>query len=328
MAACLLVCGAFALSALAWFLGTGSRGFGPPVRGGFHPAPFVILVLVALGIAYVVRSMRRVVSPLSGLISAASRVEAGDYSVRVVEQGSPELRSVARAFNAMTATLHENEQRRRSFLADVTHELRTPLAVIRGQAEAIADGVYPGDPEHLAPIIEAARALEVLSEDLRTLALSEAGALALARERVDLAALAHDAVAGFQARAEADGVTLTAEADEGAPAADADPVRIRGVLGNLLANALRHTPSGGAVRVAVGRSGDRVELRVTDTGEGIPAALLPHVFDRFVKGPGSKGSGLGLAIARDVVIAHGGTIDIDSRPEAGTTVRLALPAAT
>jgi two-component system sensor histidine kinase BaeS len=232
---------------------------------------------------------------------------------------------VARAFNAMTATLHENERRRRSFLADVTHELRTPLAVIRGQAEAIADGVYPGDAEHLAPIIEAARALEVLTEDLRTLALSEAGALALAREHVDLAGLAEDAVAAFQARAEAAGVTLTAEADPDVPAADVDPVRIRGVLGNLLANALRHTPAGGTVQVVVGRAGDRIELRVSDTGEGIPADLLPRVLDRFVKGPGSAGSGLGLAIARDVVTAHGGTIDIESRPGAGTIVKLALP---
>lgn len=297
-------------------------------RGGIHPAvPVVLLFLVVVVVAFALRGVRRVVSPLSGLISAAGRVEAGDYSARVQEQGSPELRSVARAFNAMTATLSENERRRRSFLADVTHELRTPLAVIRGQAEAIADGVYPGDAEHLAPIIEAARALEVLTEDLRTLALSEAGALALAREHVDLAALAHDAVSAFQARAEAAGVTLSAGADEDLPPADADPVRIQGVVGNLLANALRHTPAGGAVRVAVGRAGDRVELTVSDTGEGIPAELVPHVFDRFVRGAGSTGTGLGLAIARDVVTAHGGTIDIDSRPGAGTTVRLALPAA-
>lgn len=302
-------------------------GAAPMGNRGIHAPQLAFLALIAIAVALAVRSVRRVVTPLSGLVAAAGRVEAGDYTAQVSERGSAELRSVARAFNAMTATLRENEERRRSFLADVTHELRTPLAVIRGQAEAIADGVYPGDAEHLAPIIEAARALEVLTEDLRTLALSEAGALALAREQVDVIALAHDAVAAFQARAESAGVALTAEAAEDVPPADADPARIRAVLGNLLANAVRHTPVGGSVRVAVRRSGDRVELSVTDTGEGIPADLLPHVFDRFVKGPGSIGSGLGLAIARDVVTAHGGTIGIESRPGTGTAVRLELPAA-
>jgi two-component system, OmpR family, sensor histidine kinase BaeS len=316
---------ALGLSALASLIGNWPVGRGG--GAGIRAPQLLLILLIAIGIAVAVRSVRRVVTPLSGLIAAAGRVEAGDYTARVAVQGSPELRSVARAFNAMTATLRENEQRRRSFLADVTHELRTPLAVIRGQAEAIADGVYPGDAEHLAPIIEAARALEVLTEDLRTLALTEAGALALAREQVDLAALAQDAVAAFQAQAEAAGVTLTAEAAEEVPPADADPARIRAVLGNLLANALRHTPAGGTVSVAVRRSGERVELAVADTGEGIPADLLPHVFDRFAKGPGSPGSGLGLAIARDVVTAHGGTIEIASEPGAGATVRLALPAA-
>ncbi|HYW23045.1 MAG TPA: HAMP domain-containing sensor histidine kinase [Terriglobales bacterium] len=315
-----------ALSLVAWLVesATGAAQVG---NRGIHAPQLAFLLLVAIAIAVAVRSVRRVVTPLRGLITAAGRVEEGDYSAHVSERGSSELRSVARAFNAMTARLRADDERRRSFLADVTHELRTPLAVIRGQAEAIADGLYPGDAEHLAPIIEAARTLEVLTEDLRTLALSEAGALALAREHVDLVALAHDAVAAFQARAGSVGISLAADAGEDVPAADIDPARIRSVLGNLLANALRHTPAGGTVRVAVRRSGDQVELSVADSGEGIPADLLPHVFERFVKGPGSTGSGLGLAIARDVVTAHGGTIGIESRQGAGTTVRLELPAA-
>jgi signal transduction histidine kinase len=313
---------AIGLAALAEALGAGRPG-----GGGFHPGPpLFLLVLLAAAVIIAVRSVRRVVTPLSGLVAAAGRVEAGDYSAQVQERGSPELRSVARAFNAMTARLRENEARRRTFLADVTHELRTPLAVIRGQAEAIADGVYPGDAEHLAPIIEAARALEVLTEDLRTIALSESGALPLAREHVDVAALADHAVAAFRAQAEAAGVTLTAEAGDDVPPADVDPARMSAVVGNLLANALRHTPSGGAIRVAVRRSADGVQLSVADTGRGIPPDLLPHVFDRFVKGPGSTGSGLGLAIALDVVYAHGGTISIESPPGMGTTVTLDLPA--
>jgi len=293
--------------------------------GPVHVGVLVGLLLVALVVAGALRLLGRLVSPLGGLVRAARRIEAGDYSVRVPERGTPELSSVARAFNAMSARLEANEQRRRTFLADVTHELRTPLAVIRGQAEAIADGVYPGDADHLAPILDAARTLEVLTEDLRTLALADAGSLVLAREPVDPAALVHDAVAGFRARAETAGVALEAEAEPDLAPAELDPSRIRSVIGNLVANALSHTPVGGTVRVRVRSSGERIEVAVTDDGEGIPNDLLPHVFERFVRGPGSRGSGLGLAIARDVVTAHGGTIGIESREGAGTTVRVELP---
>src|SRR5205807_494042 len=170
-------------------------------------------------------------------------------------------------------------------------------------------------------------ALEVLVEDLRTLALSDAGSLTLAREPVEPAALAHDAVAAFRTQAEAAGVTLAADVDPAVPPVDADPARLRGVIGNLVANALRHTPGGGSVTIGARDRAGRVALTVTDTGEGIPPDLLPRVLDRFVRGPGSRGSGLGLAIARDVVAAHGGTIEIESQPGTGTTVRLLLPAA-
>jgi two-component system, OmpR family, sensor histidine kinase BaeS len=296
------------------------------------PRPFPLLavaalVLLALGVATSASRLRRLARPLADLIEAAGRIEAGDYSGRVAEHGPPELRSVARAFNAMTARLSADQERRRSFLADVAHELRTPLAVIRGQAEAISDGVYPGDPDHVAPIVDATRTLEVLVDDLSTLALSETGSLALSPEPVDPAALAHDTLAAFAARAEAAGVRLEAGVGPGVPPVRADPARIRGVLGNLVANAVRHTPAGGWVRVSAAAQPEGVTITVADSGEGIPPELLPHVFERFVRGPGSTGSGLGLAIAHDVVTAHGGTIAIESQPGTGTTVRLTLPAA-
>ncbi len=287
----------------------------------------VALLLVAVAIAGGARRVRRLARPLGELVEAAGRIEAGDYAGRVAEHGPPELRSVARAFNDMTARLRANEERRRTFLADVTHELRTPLSVIRGQAEAIADGVYPGDAEHVAPIIDATRTLELLVDDLRTLTLSDTGSLVLSVEPVDPAALVHDTLTAFAGRADAAGVSLSAGIDAGAPAVYVDPARIRGVLGNLVSNAVRHTPPGGSVRVTAAPAGGAVLIAVADSGEGIPPELLPHVFERFVKGPGSPGSGLGLAIARDVVTAHGGTIGIESRPAAGTTVRLTLPAA-
>lgn len=297
-------------------LATGSR----PVRFAAVASLLVIAIAVVL-------ALRRVTRPVDALVEAAGRIEAGDYSARIPERGPREVRSVARAFNAMSARLEANEARRRGFLADVTHELRTPLAVIRGQAEAIADGLYPGDAAHLAPILDATRALDVLVEDLRTLALSEAGALTLAREAVDVEPLLAETLAGLRPGAEEAGVALVAEVPDGLPPADADPARLLGVLGNLVGNAIRHTPPGGSVKVGGRRDGNRVVLTVTDTGEGIPPDLLPRVFDRFVKGAGSRGTGLGLAIAKDVVDAHGGSIGVESEVGRGTTVTMALPVA-
>jgi signal transduction histidine kinase len=207
-------------------------------------------------------------------------------------------------------------------MADVTHELRTPLSVIRGQAEAIADGVYPADTAHLAPILDATQTLDRLVEDLRTLVLTEAGNLVLNKEPTELGQLVQDAVESFRSQAESAGVSLTTEAADNLPTIEVDPARIRQVIGNLLSNAIRHTPSGGSVKVAVSGGSDQVTLNVTDTGEGIPPDLLPHVFERFVKGPNSKGSGLGLAIAHDIVRAHGANLAIASERNHGTVATI------
>jgi len=282
---------------------------------------------VVFAVAAALRGMRGLALPVGDLVEAAGRIEAGDYSVRVAERGPREVRSVVRAFNSMGARLESTDSQRRSFVADVTHELRAPLSIIRGQAEGIVDGVYRGDAEHVGPILDATETLELLVEDLRTLALSETGSLALAREPVDLAVLVNETLAAFRAAAAAKGVTLAEDVSLDVPAVDADPARIRGVLGNLLTNAIRHTPAGGSVRVGATGAGDLVTVSVRDTGEGIPGDLKPHVFERFVKGGDSRGSGLGLAIARDVVVAHGGRIELGSLPDAGTEVRFTLPVA-
>jgi signal transduction histidine kinase len=264
---------------------------------------------------------------MNNLIDAAQRIESGDYSAQVPEWGSRDIRSVARAFNSMSARLKTIDEQRRSFMADVTHELRTPLSVIRGQAEAIADGVYPADAAHLAPILDATQALDRLVEDLRTLVLTDAGNLALNKEPTDLGQLVEDTVGSFRSQAESAGVSLTTEVSDNLPSVEVDPARIRQVISNLLSNAIRHTPSGGSVKVAVSSASNQVTMTVTDTGEGISPELLPHVFERFVKGPNSTGSGLGLAIARDIVRAHSGGIEVRSS-ESGTTLTVTLPAAT
>jgi two-component system sensor histidine kinase BaeS len=227
----------------------------------------------------------------------------------------------------MSARLAATDEQRRRLLSDVSHELRTPLTVIQGNLEAIMDGIYPADEAHLAPVLEEARVLGRLVDDLRTLASAEAGALSLEREAVDLEHLAADLVAGFRAQADTAGVTLSVDAHE-AVVADADPERLRQVLANLVANALRATPRGGRVSIEIGRdpSGGPV-LTVTDTGAGMERDELERIFERFYRSTASRGSGLGLPIARELVRAHGGRIEASSEPGVGTTMRVHLPPA-
>lgn len=298
---------------------------------GFHQASaqlrvgsVALLVLLFFGLGGGGRLLRRVARPVGDIVEAARRVEAGDLTARVVERGPRDVRSVARAFNAMSDQLEQTDARRRRFLADVTHELRTPLAVIRGRAEGILEGVYPGDAAHVGPILESARTLEALIEDLRTLAMAEAGGLTLNRETVDLAQVLGETAALFSEAARDAGVTLTT-ATGIVPPIQADPARLQSVFSNLITNALRHTPRGGTVAVGAREEAGGVAVTVTDSGEGIAPELLPRVFERFAKGSGPSGSGLGLAIARDLVVAHGGRIAAENGAQGGATVTAWLP---
>ncbi|HEX4755140.1 MAG TPA: ATP-binding protein [Candidatus Dormibacteraeota bacterium] len=301
------------------------------VTGAVSSPPFARVisgVVLLLGIGAVLLAavvLRRLTAPAARIVEAAQRIEAGDYSARVPVRGPSELRMVARAFNAMSGRLEADEARRRSVLADVAHELRTPITVIRGQAEGIIDGVYAADAEQLRPVLAATRSLEVLVDDLRTLALAEAGALQLYREQVDVAILVEDTFSAFRDAAAFQRVQLSADVDPAGLTVDADSVRLRSVLANLVGNALRHTHAGGTVRIVAGRVGPDVRITVHDDGDGIPADLLPRVFDRFVKGTDSVGSGLGLSIVRDIVEAHGGAVTASSGEGAGTEVTLTVP---
>ncbi|MFL5779506.1 MAG: ATP-binding protein [Chloroflexota bacterium] len=306
-----------------------------PFGGMVRIASTVVVLAVIVGLVRTARTIRGSGSVLDELVAHAARVEAGDYSARVEVVGSvpPPVRQLARGFNTMAARLEADEAQRRSLLADVTHELRTPLAVIHGSVEAILDGIRPADQEHLAAILEETAILDRLIEDLRTLALSEAGALSLHREPTDLGILVGEVATSFAAAAATAGTTIDTSVDEDLPLLDIDPVRIREVLGNLVANALRHTPAGGSIRVRAIRTGgdgqpgrrSEAEITVRDTGPGIPADLLPHVFDRFARGAGSTGSGLGLSIARGLVELHGGTIEARSPAGGGAEIRIVLP---
>jgi signal transduction histidine kinase len=274
----------------------------------------------------IIAGLRRLGMPIGNLIEAAGRVEGGDYTVTVPEHGPREVRALARSFNAMVDRLSRTDAQRRALLADVTHELRTPLTIIQGNLEGLVDGVYPADPAHLVPILDEIRHLSRLIDDLRILSEAEAGGLDLRREPTDLGVLAEEAAAVFRPAAAESSVGLKLEIPPDFPLMDVDPGRLRQVLVNLLANALRFSPEGGEILLAARRrEGDWGEITVSDQGPGIPPEVLPHIFDRFTRSADSPGSGLGLAIARRLVEAHGGRLEASSRAGGGTMLRMTLP---
>jgi two-component system sensor histidine kinase BaeS len=265
-----------------------------------------LIALAAVGASTLVsllgRSPHRVL-PLSAVAFALITVLAMAFRRAI--------RRVARAFG-------EQNRLRRQLMADVAHELRTPLAILQGRIEGLLDGVYPRDDTHLAELLDETRHLARLVEDLGTLAHAEAGALELRKEPVDLSDLIRDVAASLPRP-----IVVQVPAD--LPTLEADPVRIRQVLLNLLANALRHTPAEGTVSVEVQAQPQRMLIRVRDTGSGIPPEDLPRLFERFQKGSDSRGSGLGLPIARKLVLAHGGEIGVESVLGQGTVVTVSLP---
>jgi len=270
---------------------------------------------------------RRITRPVDRIIAVTRAMGGGERTARVGQVVAPaELRELATAFDQMADALARQEQLRRDLVADVAHELRTPVAVLQAGHEAMLDGVAEPTPEQLASLRDEVLRLANMVSDLQTLAAADAAALHLSQRRCDLADLADDAVVSLIGRFDAAGITV--ERRFAGAAVQADPRWLHQLIMNLLTNALKFTPDGGRVTVEVRPAGPDAVLTVTDTGIGIPADELPHVFDRFWRGRQASqisGSGIGLAVAAELAQAHGGNLTASSEPAQGTVMTLTLP---
>lgn len=294
--------------------------------------------LVASGLALVLGLLlfRQIVAPVRGLTAAAQQIAAGRLDRRVTVSSQDEIGQLAGAFNQMTDALARDQQLRRNMMADIAHELRTPLSVILANLEAMLDGVLPTSSEEVVSLHDEAKLLSRLVADLRLLSLAEAGQLKLQRTSTDLNQLVRRATEQMRLQAESSGVDLVTDGDTQLPSLNVDADRIAQVINNLLSNALRYTPAGGQVTVRAttqSQSGNQPEVivAVTDNGSGIPSEDLPHIFDRFYRTDKSRsrasgGSGIGLAIVKQLVEVHGGRVWAESRgPDQGSTFTFSLP---
>lgn len=322
----------------------GTVVFGDPNRGrgpGGPEADFfnrvtqatIYSALAATGTALLLGVVlaRTLTHPIRDLTDATQAVAKGALGHQVAVRSRDELGTLATSFNHMSADLAHASTLRRQMTADIAHDLRTPLSVILGYTEALRDGMLPPDQETFDTMHTEAQHLQHLIDDLRTLSLADAGELRLVRQSIAPQALLERAVAAHRAHAQERGVSLTMDAAVDLPVVDVDTERMAQVLGNLISNALRYTPSGGTITLAAQRCGDEVCLRVQDTGSGIAPEDLPYIFDRFYRVDSAReqtgSSGLGLAIAKGIVEAHGGHITADSTLGQGTTFTIMLPAA-
>ena len=293
-------------------------------------AAFIIGGLFAYGL----------VRPIRQLTDATTVIARGDLSHRVNINHNDEIGDLSRAFNKMAGDLQNAERLRREMTADIAHELRNPLAVLQSNVEAIIDGVLPSTPENLQPLLDQTQLLSRLVEDLRTLTLADAGQLSLDKTETDLAALIRSVIAQFAASADSKSISLHADVSNELPSLTLDPQRMAQVLGNLISNAIRHTPERGVISVQLSVisvpkqipliTDHCLRVTVSDSGVGIPPESLPHIFDRFYRVDKSRsrsqgGTGLGLAIAKQLVEAHGGKIWAESEVGKGTNVKFTLP---
>ena len=282
------------------------------------------------GVLLVTMLSRRILSPVRDLTGAAARLGMGNLDERVEVSSSDEMGQLGLTFNTMADHLQRAEQQRVRLMSDVAHELRTPLTNVRGYLEAMRDGVLTPTPAAIDVAHQQAMHLGRLVEDLGLIAQADVGALTLDFGESSLSDLAKSSVEAFRPAAEGKGITLRLEALPDLPLVRMDRTRIAQALGNLLDNAVRHTPEGGVVSVSMEVTGELVRVLVEDTGEGVPDEELGQIFDRFYRVDPSRsratgGTGLGLTIARQLVEAHGGIIWAERRPEGGSRFVFELP---
>lgn len=276
---------------------------------------------------------RGLLAPMRRLTDAARRMADGDYATRVDVQTHDELGGLAADFNHLAASLEANQKMRRQLTADISHELRTPLAVLRGELEALEDGVRPLTATSLASLQAEVSTLSKLIDDLYELSLADVGALAFHMAPLDLADTVCGAAQGFTPRLMEKGIALQLDLP-GAPSRAAlvrgDPQRLRQVMQNLLENTLRYTDTGGTLRVHLHQRGAWQQIDVQDSAPGVPEAMLPRIFDRLFRVDASRGrahggAGLGLSLCQTIVAAHGGTIEARPSPLGGLWIAIRLP---
>jgi two-component system OmpR family sensor kinase/two-component system sensor histidine kinase BaeS len=294
------------------------------------PTAIISVLLGILTLIIGLLLMRQMINPLSEVIAAAQAVSQGDLTARVpVHARKDDLSALSDHFNHMADELERSDSQRRNLFADIAHELRTPITILRGRLEGILDGVYPADEAHIAPALEETYLLERLVEDLRLLALTEANQLRFELKPVRLSELVETLLGLFSAQASEENVSFHLDAEPDLPEVMVDPQRIQQVIGNLIDNALRYTPEGSTIDLSVHRKDTTIELTISDEGSGIPEDELEHVFDRFWRGEKSRarstgGAGLGLSIARQLVEAQGGKITAHNRLPRGFEVQVTL----
>jgi len=270
--------------------------------------------------------VRRFVNPLADVIYAAREVTNGKLGTRISSEGPQDMRSLSESFNEMAASLERNDRERRDLLADIAHELRTPLSVIRGRLEGIVDGIYKADDGQVVSLaLEQTYLLERLVDDLRLLTLAETRQLHFEKKSVDLAQLSQHTIDMFSAEAQEKNISLALEKGNGYYTAELDPQRMEQVIGNLIGNSLRYIPDGSKIWLTLEETSSEVKLIISDNGPGVAEDELPYLFDRFWRKDKSRtrsagGTGLGLAIAKQLVEAQGGTIEARNLPQGGLQV--------
>jgi two-component system sensor histidine kinase BaeS len=288
-----------------------------------------VAILLAAGVAILLA--QGLLAPIKRLATAMHRLARGDYATRVGSRTDDELGKLVADFNHLAVTLEKNEALRRNFMAEISHELRTPLAVLKGELEALEDGIRTPDADSLESLQAEVATLSKLIDDLYDLSLADIGALTYRLEPVDLGEIVGETARAFRERFSTRKISVDVELPAAPLRVDGDPARLTQLCNNLFENSLRYTDADGTLRVAIRRDGDHARVDFLDSAPGVPEALMPRLFERLFRVESSRnrargGAGLGLALCRSIVLAHGGTITAKASPQGGLWIEIALPA--